>query len=349
MSLIRGGAGAGYPGYDSTKPESAPNPTGSSCVDDLGPSPGRSLGSCSPSSVRVARRERPPSEAAVGWEVGFPPHRHAPTRERIGIVVLSARRAKGRVGWASDPDNGRMRLILARLVGGALRLLFAAILVVRRPRPIHAKGLVLQGEITWLRGAAESGIRWIDEPPLEPQHVVARVSRSVGLPAWLPDVIGLALRIDAGGRPADLELASTGFGVPSRFVLAVHRSPSRARLGTLLPYRSERGPVVLCARTCSPVGLPGRQAALEAALTREPWRLRLYHASPTGKWHPFAELALRPAADEADEQLRFDAVRHVLPGAGTYAWTRAMREPSYRLAQGRHPRSSYPIDSHSAS
>jgi len=38
MSLIRGGAGARCRDYDSSKPESVPNPTGSSCVDDLGPS-----------------------------------------------------------------------------------------------------------------------------------------------------------------------------------------------------------------------------------------------------------------------------------------------------------------------
>ena len=59
-----------------------------------GPTPvGSSLGSGSPSSVRVARRERSPWEAAVGWEVGFPPHRHVTPRfEGTGRVAPGRRR-----------------------------------------------------------------------------------------------------------------------------------------------------------------------------------------------------------------------------------------------------------------
>jgi hypothetical protein len=233
-----------------------------------------------------------------------------------------------------------MRLTLARLAGSALRAVFAAILLVRRPRPIHVKGLVLSGEISWLGNTrARSGIRWIDEPPGEPVAVVARLSRSIGLPTWAPDVIGLALRVDAeaqpGGprRPIDLELASTGFGVPSRYLLVPHRSPSRARLGTLLPYRTDRGPVLIGARTLTPRDLPAERRSQAARLSQEPWVLRLYHARPTGKWHPFAEVSLRRAADQGDSTLRFDSVRHPLPGAQIYDWMRAVHQPAYRLAQ----------------
>lgn len=194
---------------------------------------------------------------------------------------------------------------------------------------------MLVGEITWLRPSVPSGIHWIDEPPDRPLPVTARLSRSVGLPAVLPDVIGLAMRVDAGGRPADIELASTGLGVPSRFMLLPHRSPSRARFGTLFPYRSRLGPRLICARPLPrPHPLPAGGAALDSALAADAWRLRLYHASPTGKWHPFADLALRPGADQADEHLRFDSVRRPLPGADNYAWVRAARQPSYRAVQG---------------
>src|SRR5918994_1530860 len=123
------------------------------------------------------------------------------------------------------PDTCRMPSPPARVAGEVLRLAFRMILLLRRPRPIHSRGRVLRGELTWLDGAVRSGLRWIDEPPDGPLPVVARLSRSVGLPSALPDVIGLALRVDAGGRPADIELASTGLGIPSRFLLTVHRSP----------------------------------------------------------------------------------------------------------------------------
>ncbi|HEX5858876.1 MAG TPA: hypothetical protein VFY91_12285 [Microbacterium sp.] len=221
----------------------------------------------------------------------------------------------------------------ARFAGELLRLLFRAILLLRRPRPIHSRGRVLRGELTWLEGAVPSGIRWIDEPPDGSVPVVARLSRSVGLPAALPDVIGLALRVDAGGRPADIELASTGLGIPSRFLLTLHRSPSRARFGTLLPYRSPRGAVLVCALPDPADVLPAGGDALDGALARG-WRLRVCHATATGRWHPFAMLSLRPAEEQDDAGLRFDAVRHPLPGAETYPWARALREPSYDLVRG---------------
>lgn len=223
---------------------------------------------------------------------------------------------------------------IARAIGAVLRAVFGVVLLVRRPRPIHAVGRVLRGRIEWLDGAAPAGITWVDEPPAGPVPVIARLSRSVGLPAALPDIIGLALRVDVAGSPADIELASTGIGVPSRFALVPHRSAARATLGTLLPYRGAHGPVLLCARTISPRMLPAGGDALADALIHG-WRVRLYHATPLGKWHGFADVTLRLHEDPSDADLRFDAVRHPLPGARTYDWVRAVRQPTYRMVQSR--------------
>lgn len=44
----------------------------------------------------------------------------------------------------------------------------------------------------------------------------ARFSRSLGLPAPFPDILGLALRLPDGGRPADLLFPTTGLSVPGR-------------------------------------------------------------------------------------------------------------------------------------
>ncbi len=40
------------------------------------------------------------------------------------------------------------------------------------------------------------------------------------------------------------------------------------------------------------------------------------------------------SADQEDRGLRFDSVRHPLPGAGTYRWVERVRQPSYLRVQG---------------
>jgi hypothetical protein len=224
---------------------------------------------------------------------------------------------------------------LAIVAGGVLKAVFGAILLVRRPRPIHARGVVLSGEMTWLGTSISSGISWVDDAPRAPVSVTARVSRSAGLPAPLPDVIGLALRVTTGEGSADLELASTGIGVPGRFMLVPRRSPSRATYGMLIPYRSSDGPILICARSVPDRRLPSDLPGIADALAVEPWRLRLYFARPTGLWHVFAEMTLQTSADQDDHALRFDAQRRAVPGAASYRWEWLARQPSYRLAQRR--------------
>ena len=238
------------------------------------------------------------------------------------------------------PPPGRSPL--ARAIGELLGHGFAAARRLRHPRPIHSRGVVLSGRMQWIPDAAPAGISFVDAAPAEPVPVVARVSRSLSLPAPLPDVLGLAVRFDAAGwngpdggtkpAPADLEFASTGWSVPARFVLLARRKAERARLGTLLPYRGRWGAVLLVARTRS--GAPAATDPGELpAVDETPWVLTLGHASALGPWHPFALLELRLDPDQDDRGLRFDAVRRPIPGARAYAWVRAVRQPSYVRVQ----------------
>lgn len=251
-------------------------------------------------------------------------------------MPTSRRRDAGRGATVGEGTGGSSRSrhtgpLLARAGGAALRAIFAAVLLFRRPRPIHAHGIVLRGHITWLGNPIRCGIDWIDIPPITPTKVEARLSRSVGLPPALPDIWGLALRFDAQGNTADIELASTGVGAPGRFVLLPHRSPAHAHFGSLLPYRGTEGARLIGART---IGLaPLAPAGLDHVLTHQEWHLQLLFATPTGKWHPFATLTLRATGEDDDLSRRFDTVTHPLPGARTYDWVRALRQPSYRLAR----------------
>ncbi|MBT2484332.1 MULTISPECIES: hypothetical protein [unclassified Microbacterium] len=223
--------------------------------------------------------------------------------------------------------------LTSRLGGWLLRGGIAVLLLLRRPRPIHSRGAVFEGEMTALRRGATSGIGWIDDPPDGPVTIVARVSRSVGLPSLLPDVYGIGIRWEHDGAPVDLQLSSTGIGFPGRYLLMPRLTLSRAVLSSVLPYRTARGPVLLCARTVPARRLPGDLAALRQSVDEKPWTLRLYFASPRGKWHPFADARLSRSRPDDDPDLRFDIDTNPLPGAATYPWVRALRQPSYRLSQ----------------
>jgi hypothetical protein len=232
-----------------------------------------------------------------------------------------------------------MTLTPSGLLGGALAGVFDALRAVRRPRPIHPHGVGLNGSLRWLTDRAPSGLDFIDHPHTSELRLTARVSRSVGVPSPLPDVIGLALRFETTGRAADVLFASTGFGVPSRFWLAAHRSPSRARLTTLMPLSTAGGPLLLAARTLEPDDLPTDPGELASRLETTSWRLKLYHARPLGKWHPFAVVELWRDPGAVDTVDRYDPVRHPLPGTSTYAWERRLREPAYLRVQRRRQRS----------
>ncbi|WP_396643829.1 hypothetical protein [Microbacterium sp.] len=229
------------------------------------------------------------------------------------------------------------RAPIARTIGTGLELAFALAQSLRRPRPIHSRGVVLRGEVRWIPDAVPAGISWIDDAPADTRAVLARVSRSLGLPDPLPDILGLALRVDTDDGVADVELASTGWRVPQRFALLPHRRAERARFGILLPYRGDRGPVLMGARTVSGRPPATDPRALTGADIATTWTLELCHAVPWGSWHPFALIDLRLDPDPDDRGLRFDAVRRPLPGARAYAWVRAARQPSYVRVQAPAP------------
>jgi hypothetical protein len=86
-----------------------------------------------------------------------------------------------------------------------------------------------------------TGVAWLDEAGTN--HVALRLSRSLGLPAPRPDILGLALRIPTQpGQFGDLLLATTGTGHVGRYVLLPTRRHSLRAYTSLFPYRTLAGP-----------------------------------------------------------------------------------------------------------
>jgi hypothetical protein len=208
--------------------------------------------------------------------------------------------------------------------------------LIRPSRPIHPRGLRLSGSLEIVGTAPGSGIPWLDTPRRAP--VQARLSRSVGLPGPLPDIVGLAVKIASGEGPADVLFASTGRSPVGRFVLLPRRNAAGTLLSTMMPYQGATGPVLLAARTTGPSGrLPASLPAFRRTLAGRPWTLELCHARPLGPWIPFGTLTLTLDAGQDQGDLRFDPVLHPLPTAQTYRWAAELRRGSYAVARAPRP------------
>lgn len=222
------------------------------------------------------------------------------------------------------------------VAGSAFAAVFRAIKVVRPQRPIHPKGIQLVGTLERDSGVrAPSGIPWLDTAG---SNVVdARLSRSIGLPDAFPDIIGLAVRFTEQDKLSDMLLATTGPTGLGRFILRLRRDAAAAVFSSMMPYKSDDGPVLIAARTIrSPDRLPVEPSAFRSLLGSGSWILELHHASPLGPWTRFGTLTLSPADSLGqDTAERYDPVLNPLPTAGTYGWTRRLREPSYALARRR--------------
>jgi hypothetical protein len=180
-------------------------------------------------------------------------------------------------------------------------------------KPLHPRGEVTQGRL-FRRGAQPAtGVAWLDEPGTD--DVLVRRSRAIGLPGSAPDIHGLAVRVPRpDGGYGDLLLATTGWGRVTRFLLTASRSPRRRPMTTLLPYRTDRGSLLLGARAIG-------EDCFELAV-----------ATPEGEWTRFADLRVS-ALPAGDQDVSFDPVAHQVPGLEQYAAVERMREPSYQTAR----------------
>ena len=196
---------------------------------------------------------------------------------------------------------------MLRAATGALTLRPAA-------KPFHPRGHVVTATLRRFGAEPTTGSEWLDTAGVD--EVLVRQSRAIGLPAPLPDIFGLAVRVPIDEGYGDLLLASTGLGQLTRYALTAARSPQRRPMTTLLPYRTPAGPVLL------------------SAVFRDETTIELSWAVRSGDWHRFAELSLAEApGEEPDQMVSFDPVKNELPGLQTYDWVRRLREPAYLTAR----------------
>ncbi|GAA0250995.1 hypothetical protein [Cryptosporangium japonicum] len=195
-----------------------------------------------------------------------------------------------------------------------------------RARPaLHPRGTVVRA-VVHRDGLAEPvGVPWIDRPGHD--DAVVRLSRATGLPRPFPDVLGLAVRVDPDGDPADLLLSTTGRAPLARHVLRPRYDARAATYTSVLPYRAPAGPVLL--------------GAFPAAARAGRPAFHLAVAAPTGPWRRFARLELAGTGC-GDADLAFDPVLRPLPGLTLPEPLATLRAASYRASREGRVRASGP-------
>ncbi|MER7625619.1 phosphodiesterase [Streptomyces sp. NPDC126503] len=229
-----------------------------------------------------------------------------------------------------------MRAPAPSLPGLAARLAHAV--ARRRHAPaLHPHGVRATGVLRIRPAGVRWGVPWLDEPVDHPVRL--RWSRALGLPAGLPDGLGIALRVpDAGGpgQPLDLLFTSSGSGRWTRHLPLPRRDALAGPCSTLLSYRLGGRTAVLALRPLPGPGLrgPGTLAGLRGALRAGPLTFALCAAGPGGAWHVLGTLTTgAPEEGPPEATDSYDPYLHRLPGLRPTARLARLREAAYAASR----------------
>jgi hypothetical protein len=165
-------------------------------------------------------------------------------------------------------------------------------------------------------------------------EVVVRLSRSLGLPEWVPEPYGLAIRFpDAYGSGAhqDFLLVTSAAPPGGRHTLLPARGFCDLSYSTLLPYRLRGETVLIGARGLAPWPGPKLGDLRERAIGNLEFELRI--AGLTGEWKPVARLTLgERLPPEQTEHLHFDPTNSG-GGLELVGLINRLRGPAYSASQ----------------
>jgi hypothetical protein len=173
------------------------------------------------------------------------------------------------------------------LAGSAMAALAAA----RRGKAVHPHGLVHRATLRVYGGPdAPAGSELLSRPA---EHdAIVRLSRSIGLPRPLPDLLGLSLRVlDAygPGRHQDVLMVTSIDRPVLHHVFVPSGGPQQRIYSTSLPYKAGEESFILGA-------LPGTS----------PDRFKLAVAPPEGRFAPVADIELGERLPDVADALRFN-------------------------------------------
>ena len=228
--------------------------------------------------------------------------------------------------------------VTERLLGGPARTAFSALSRLRGRRIFHPAGVAFEATLEAFGDGSDGG--GLPLPSTGERPAVVRLSRAIGLPQALPDVIGLAIRLpDAHGPGAhqDLLLVTSGERPLERhLVVPAVRGFLGHRYTTLLPYEIGGRLRMIGLRP----ELPSRSGhALSDLRERAPGQaFELGLAPLIGGWEPVARLRIgEPLPDSVAENIDLDPW-HTGGGLRPRGPLMGLRRPAYegsRRGRGR--------------
>ncbi|WP_138998237.1 phosphodiesterase [Rhodococcus zopfii] len=195
---------------------------------------------------------------------------------------------------------------------------FAVASAVRHARIFHPRGVPAEGYV-------ELESSWW--PVRGKVPVTVRLSRGIGLPAALPDVLGVAVRLHLADGPWDILLATANRRVP--VFLSLARTWSSAHYSSITAFRTRehRDPRWVVAEPDA--GQPESGAA-DALAGSGPLRFSLSLASAGGALTPAGRLVVETLPGDG-ERPAFDPVLHRPAGVDMWPrWIAAARRAAYR-------------------
>lgn len=199
----------------------------------------------------------------------------------------------------------------------------------RRKRGFHPFGVGFAAQLTPV-GDPGFGATALEREA----EVEVRLSRSLGLPEWLPEPYGLALRIpDAhgAGMHQDFLLVTSASAPVGRHALLPARGFCDLPYSTLLPYRVGGETVLIGARGLA--SRPGPKLGDLRARERGGLEFELAIARLTGEWRPVARLSLSERLPpEHTERLHFDPT-NTGGGLELVGLLNKLRGPAYGASQ----------------
>ncbi|TDC79941.1 DUF1990 family protein, partial [Actinomadura sp. 7K507] len=251
----------------------------------------------------------------------------------VGDVEVQTERA--------DPSGSGGRRLAARALTTAFTRTFT--LAARlRERPLHPRGLVVDATLDLYGTSRYWEIPFLDDRTELRGEV--RLSRAMGLPDALPDVLGLALRWRQPDdtepddtepeATAELLLATTGHTRLGRHLLRPASGWSPAFYGCLLAYRAGDRRILLGAVARRDQVVPAGLPALARALDERPLLLDLVVATEFGAWERFGELRLHgPARSDDRAAARFNPARNPIRGLSPAGLLQQVRGATYTAVQ----------------